>query len=227
MAVLDCWWLSRQFGPLRPGWSYAELWFKVKHVPLDCHMPSTHRWHPCKHTYTLRLHFPAPVSPLHCDKHTHTRTPYTECLLNQQCHHTISVDWLLGWCGGTCQSAVSAIIANNQFVRWGTGFCAHALSISHHAFPRAAYTHVCGVAARGEIRCQLVCHGNGEHVWLWQTGVLDDCTLDSCTHTHEHTHRHNAYRNHREWTRAELHEKWLKLLYKYFMVLKWIQTGGQ
>lgn len=79
---------------------------------------------------------------------THTHTLYTECL-NQQCHRTISVDWLLGWCGGTCQSAVSAIIANNQFVRWGTGFCTHALSISHHAFPRAAAPHTCVYAARG------------------------------------------------------------------------------
>lgn len=138
-----------------------------------------------------------------------THTPGTERLLNQQCHHTISVDWLLGWCGAKCQSAVSPIIANS--LSCGDTFLC--LWVIHLRSCLSVCVHVCSsllvwcLCVWGEMGCQLVCHGNGEHVWLWQTGVLDDRTQywRSCTHTHAHWP--NAYIKQRDWTRAELYEK--------------------
>lgn len=132
--------------------------------------------HPCIHPRTLRLHFPAPVNPLH---RVNAHTPYTECLLNQQCHRTISVDWLLGWYGGKCQSAVSPIIANKQkcspvCISYGdtngATFLRYPCPIMPFCVRACVQLLACEVClcvcecVSGEMGCQLVCHGNGKHV---------------------------------------------------------------
>lgn len=103
MALLDCWWLSQHFESLWPGFSHAKLLFKVRWIPLIAAiaflsfrmcMQHTSRANKLAHMHT---HTPTQWDCIFLHQWTHyTVTTHPECLLNQQCHRTISVEWLLG-----------------------------------------------------------------------------------------------------------------------------------